>query len=225
MFLNLTFISILPQRNIKWGFSCNGVCKANLNILPDCFVCVWHFVSHVNLLHPQRTQNPKYLCLNTAKLNVRTFFCYLLDVYIDFTPASSNWTTPPHPSCRAVKVVPTRMMAASVSSSYPQSSASSSVQQQQSELQSNISRLSTSSWMIKWSGSRQWCKCLIVTIKKKKKEKEIFSWIPILSLPCPFSQKIQQLKSAAEKQTLAVCASSCFMTPETVELCQTGMIL
>jgi hypothetical protein len=43
-----------------------------------------------------------------------------------------------------------------------------------------------------------------------------------------FSQQIQYLKGAAEEQTLAVCASSCFMTPETVEVCQmlqTGMIL
>jgi hypothetical protein len=49
-----------------------------------------------------------------------------------------------------------------------------------------------------------------------------------ISLPCSFSQQIQYLKSAAEKQTLAVCASSCFMTPGTVEVCQMlqiGMIL
>jgi hypothetical protein len=44
--LNLAFISILPQRNIKWGFSCNGVRKENLNILPVCFVCVWNFYIH-----------------------------------------------------------------------------------------------------------------------------------------------------------------------------------
>jgi hypothetical protein len=51
-----------------------------------------------------------------------------------------------------------------------------------------------------------------VTIKRAT-----FHRIPILSLPSPFKQ-IQYLKSAAEKQTVAVCASCCFMTPETVIL-------
>jgi hypothetical protein len=53
MLLNLAFISILNQRNIKWGFSCNGVCKESLSILPDC--SVYETLTCVNLLHPQRT--------------------------------------------------------------------------------------------------------------------------------------------------------------------------
>jgi hypothetical protein len=54
IFFNLVSVSILPQRNIKWGFSCNGVHKENLNI---CLIVlyVWNFVSLVNLLHPQHT--------------------------------------------------------------------------------------------------------------------------------------------------------------------------
>jgi hypothetical protein len=140
------------------------------------------------------------------------FCCCLLDVYIDFTPASSDWTSP---GLHSTAPFLARCSHGCTSSSYPQSWASSWCS---SSLNWNqISAVSTSSWMIKWSVSRQWCKCLVVPIKRA-----IFSWIPILSLPCPFSQQIQYLKSVAEKQTLAVCA---FMTPETVEPCQTGMIL
>jgi hypothetical protein len=58
IFLNLALISILPQRNIKWGFSCNGVRKENLKHF------AWNFVSHVNLLYPKCTLvclAPKYI--------------------------------------------------------------------------------------------------------------------------------------------------------------------
>jgi hypothetical protein len=147
-------------------------------------------------------------------------WCVYIYIYIDFTPASSDRTSPGLHF--TVSFLPCCCGGSHDDEGCMSSWASSPVQQQ-FELQSNISRLSTSSWMIKWSVSRLWCKCLVVTITRA-----IFSWIPILSLPCPFSQQIQYLKSVTEKQTLAVCASSCFMTPETVEVChmfQTGMIL
>jgi hypothetical protein len=87
MFLNLAFISILPQRNVKWGFSSNGVCKENLNILPDCFVCVRNIVSYVNLLHSVHVSvhwnlfcpapSNIFVHINTASRRART----ILNIY------------------------------------------------------------------------------------------------------------------------------------------------
>jgi hypothetical protein len=151
---------------------------------------------------------------------VHTFFCYLLDVYIDFTPASSNWTSPglrstaPFLACCCAGAHDDDSCK---SSSYPQSSASSPVQQQ-SELESNISCLSTSSRMTKWSVFRLWCKCLVVTIKKEQYSPE-FLYFPF---PVPLVN-ISNIWRVQQKNRL-----SCFMTPDTVEVChmlQTGMIL
>jgi hypothetical protein len=44
----------------------------------------------VHTLLVERLHNPTYLFLNIVKFNLHTFFCYLLDVCINFSLASSN---------------------------------------------------------------------------------------------------------------------------------------
>jgi hypothetical protein len=111
IFLNLAFMSILPQRNIKQGFSCNGVHKENKNILPDCFVMSMKpclscqpFTSKVhvsvrwNLFRPAPSNILVHI--NSASRSARTHYpkyskaecTYLLDVCIDFTATWCNWS-------------------------------------------------------------------------------------------------------------------------------------